>query len=61
MKSRTSASHSTWLAVTDGRVCIGHILHRGKSGVEAFDQHDKSLGIFETQHEAVAALSGPAS
>jgi hypothetical protein len=58
-QTRTSASkfHSSWLAVTDGRVCIGHILNRGKSGVEAFDVDDRSLGLFANQHEAMAALS----
>jgi hypothetical protein len=58
-QTRTSASkcHSSWLAVTDGQQCIGHILHRGKSGVEAFDVDDRSLGLYPTQKEAMAALS----
>jgi hypothetical protein len=58
-QTRTSASkfHLNWLAVTDGRVCIGHILHRGKSGVEAFDVDDRSIGRFENQHEAISALA----
>jgi hypothetical protein len=56
---RTSASklHSSWLAVTDGRACIGHILHRGKRGIEAFDGDDRSIGIFANQHEAIAGVS----
>jgi hypothetical protein len=28
------------LAVYDGRNCVGHLLDRGKSGVEAFDAND---------------------
>ena len=39
------------LAVYDGRNCVGHLLHRGKSGVEAFDADDNSLGLFPTQAE----------
>jgi hypothetical protein len=42
------------LAVYDGRNCVGHLLHRGKSGVEAFDADDNSLGLFPTQAEAAA-------
>ena len=42
--------------VYDGRQCLGHILARGKTGFEAFDPNDKSLGIFETQRRAANAL-----
>jgi hypothetical protein len=42
--------------VYDGHKCLGHILARGKSGFEAFDGDDKSLGIFETQRQAANAL-----
>jgi hypothetical protein len=60
-QARTSAFHSSWLSVHDGQVCIGHVLNRGKSGVEAFNVDDKSLGLFSTQKEAMAALSAAAS
>jgi hypothetical protein len=56
-QTRTSASHSSWLAVYNGQVCVGHVLNRGKSGVEAFDVDDRSLGLFANQYEAMAALS----
>jgi hypothetical protein len=36
----------TCLAVYDGRTCIGSLMPRGKSGVEAFDSADRSLGLF---------------
>ena len=45
------------LAVYAGQRCLGHILPRGKSGIEAFDQDDKSLGIFPTQKLAADAVS----
>jgi hypothetical protein len=45
------------LAVYSGQVCLGHILPRGKSGVEAFDADDRSLGIFSDQKSAADAVS----
>jgi hypothetical protein len=44
------------LSVYDGRQCIGHLIRRGKCGVEAFDLDDRSLGVFASQHEAIGAL-----
>jgi hypothetical protein len=40
---------------TAGR-CSGFILNRGPAGFEAFDVNDRSLGLFETQALAAAAL-----
>jgi hypothetical protein len=34
------------LSIFDGRKCIGHLLVRPHSGVEAFDVDDRSLGLF---------------
>ncbi|MFZ1151423.1 MAG: hypothetical protein WAR76_17065 [Xanthobacteraceae bacterium] len=45
------------LAVFDGRQCLGHILSRGRLGVEAFDRDDVSLGIFPNQKAAADAIS----
>jgi hypothetical protein len=45
------------LAIYSGQVCLGHILPRGKAGVEAFDADDKSLGIFPDQKAAADAVS----
>jgi hypothetical protein len=42
--------------VTSGASTIGHLLSRGPQGFEAYDTADKSLGIFPTQKEAIAAL-----
>jgi hypothetical protein len=39
--------------VYDGQRCLGHLLSRGKTGVEAFDQ---SLGLFPDQHAAANAI-----
>jgi hypothetical protein len=43
--------------VYDGRRCVGFILDRGKTGFEAFDQDDKSLGFFSTTKQAADACS----
>ena len=44
-------------SVYDGRVCLGHILNRGKLGFESFDADDSSLGLFPNQRSAAAAIS----
>ena len=56
MSRRPPPPSSSWLAVTDGRHCIGHVISRGKTGVEAFDRNDVSLGIYPTQSAAIGAL-----
>jgi hypothetical protein len=48
---------SNWLAVYAGQTCIGHALWRGKTGVEAFNVDDKSIGLFPTLKDAMAALA----
>jgi hypothetical protein len=45
------------LSVCDGQTCIGHLLPRGKAGVEAFDSDDRSIGIYPTQAAAANAIS----
>jgi hypothetical protein len=45
------------LSVYDGQLCLGHLLPRGKAGVEAYDRADRSLGIFPTQKAAADAVS----
>jgi hypothetical protein len=47
---------SSWISVYTGQHCIGHVIHRGKSGFEAFDRDDKPLGLFPSLHEAASAL-----
>ena len=47
---------SSMLVVYDGQVAIGHLLPRGKLGVEAFDAADRSLGIFPDLTTAANAL-----
>ena len=44
------------LVVYDGRECRGFLLNRGKTGFEAFDAAERSIGTFPTQDEAAAAL-----
>lgn len=41
----------------DGRDCLGHIIHRGPDGFEAYDLNDRSLGRYPTMREAADALS----
>jgi hypothetical protein len=57
-----NASHTPELAqasiaavFSEGR-CIGHIVSRGKTGIEAFDTDDLSAGVFPTEKAAVAQL-----
>jgi hypothetical protein len=47
---------TSMLSVYDGQRCVGFVMHRGKCGFEAIDDADKSLGHFQTQHEAASAL-----
>jgi hypothetical protein len=44
------------LSVYAGQRCIGHVLHRGKTGFEAFDAADNSIGMFATVQQAADAL-----
>ena len=44
-----------WLSVYDGQHCIGHVLSRGKLGIEAFDAHDRSLGIYTRLIDVIGA------
>jgi hypothetical protein len=50
------APRHSWCSVYDGQRCLGHVISRGRDGVEAFDRDDKSIGTFPTQRVAVAAL-----
>jgi hypothetical protein len=45
------------LSVYDGRQCVGHLIRRGKCGVEAFDINEVSLGVFASQYEAIKAVT----
>jgi hypothetical protein len=44
------------LSVYDGRECIGHLMLRGRSGVEAFDSNGHSLGLFPDQQSAAVTV-----
>jgi hypothetical protein len=44
------------ISVYSGRSCRGFVLARGVSGFEGFDRDEKSLGLFPTEREAVAAI-----
>jgi hypothetical protein len=44
--------------VTVADSCIGHIIGRGRDRLEAFDADDRSLGLFKTDRDAVAAILG---
>jgi hypothetical protein len=46
----------TMVSVFDGRELAGFILTRGKSGFEALDCNEKSLGLFASQKEAAIAV-----
>jgi hypothetical protein len=40
-----------------GQYCLGFILARGKTGFEAFDRNEKSIGLFPTQRAAADAIT----
>jgi hypothetical protein len=42
--------------VYDGQQCLGHVLARGKTGFEAFDRDDRSLGLFPNTASSANAL-----
>ena len=44
------------ISVMSGSICRGFVLARGKLGHETFTADERSLGIFPTLREAVAAL-----
>ncbi len=48
-------------AVYAGQRCLGHILSRGKAGVEAFDADDRSLGLYLDQKAAADAVARAAA
>jgi hypothetical protein len=45
------------ISIYSGRECLGHVIARGKSGFQAFDVDDRSLGMFRTRAEAVVAVT----
>jgi len=49
------------LALYEGQRCIGHLIRRGKRGVEAFDDKGKSLGLYPNQKTAADAISRAAA
>jgi hypothetical protein len=49
-----------FLAVYDGQVCLGHLLLRGKAGVEAYNTDDRFLGVFPNLKAAADAVSASA-
>ena len=46
-----------FFAVFIGEKCVGHIIARGRSGVEALDGDDQPLGFFPTVAAAAEALA----
>jgi hypothetical protein len=50
------ATQVGFLSIYAGQRCLGHLLPRGRQGVEAFDADDRSLGIFPDQKSAADAI-----
>jgi hypothetical protein len=51
-----AANGAPCMAVYSGRLCVGHVLNRGKAGHEATDANDVSLGMFSTTKAAADAV-----
>jgi hypothetical protein len=45
----------------DGNRCIGFLLPRGKSGIEAFDADTRALGFYPSLKSAADAISAKAA
>ena len=52
-----SAQAPRLLSIYDGRTCVGFLLERGRSGFEAPDSTEHSLGTFD---DITGAFSEPA-
>jgi hypothetical protein len=46
-----------FLSVYAGQTCLGHLLPRGRLGIEAYDRDDVSLGLFPNQKAAADAVA----
>jgi len=54
LKRREASPQPSQLqTVYDGRTCIGHIVTRVRTGFEAFDRADRSLGIFTSARSSL--------
>jgi hypothetical protein len=49
-------SSSPMVSIYDGQRCLGFVFQRGRTGFEAFDAEQRSLGMFPTQREAATAI-----
>jgi hypothetical protein len=57
ISSRATTFHPRFQAVLIGQRCIGHVLSRGRFGLEAFDADDNSIGTFPDVRTAALALA----
>jgi hypothetical protein len=57
MSGQRERTASAMFSIYDGRICVGHILGRGRSGFEAFTAQDESLGLFASQQDAINELN----
>jgi hypothetical protein len=54
--ARQPGESRAFFYVHNGKECVGHVIARGKTGFEAYDADDKSLGVFPSSREAAAVL-----
>jgi hypothetical protein len=57
MADKSFTNSPSVLAVYSGQQCIGHVIRRGRAGIEAFDIEGQSVGLFTTMHDAMTAVS----
>jgi hypothetical protein len=59
----TKQTALSWMAIMggNGTMCHGHVIWRGRLGIEAFNVDDRSIGLFPTIKDATAALAGLAA
>jgi hypothetical protein len=59
MTATVKLAGSSWVAIMagDGTTCLRHAIFRGRTGIEAFDRDDRSIGLVPTLADATAALA----
>jgi hypothetical protein len=56
MTTRAQDRTPGMLSIYVGRQCVGHVIRRGKLGVEAYDIDGNSIGMFACERDAADAL-----
>jgi hypothetical protein len=53
---RQNGQQGKFVCIYHEQACVGFLLARGPAGVEAFDDGERSLGVFADEHAAIRAI-----